>query len=325
MNRIFRVIWSASTGVWQAVSEVAKTGGKFAKSSSIKVVVGGSLMAGAGLFTLATPALAELPTGGQVVGGTGRISQTGPTRTVTQDSQRLATDWQSFSTGNGHAVQFVQPDARAVALGPVLGSDVSLIQGGLEANGQVLLAKPNGILFTPTAQVDTGGLVTSTLNLGTADLMAGHTRFSDSSGAEVNNQGRITAAEGGQVALPAARIVNTGDIQAQGGQILMGSGRQITLDLGGPVKLQVDEGVLNAQIEQGGALRAEGGQVYVSSKSAEALTRSVINQAGLIEASGLVSRGGQIVLEADAITRVATSQTQATGATGGGQALAGDH
>jgi len=72
--------------------------------------------------------------------------------TVTQTTSKLAADWQSFSIGAGNSVNFVQPSASAVALNRVLGSDVSVIQGALNANGQVFLVNPNGVLFTPTAR-----------------------------------------------------------------------------------------------------------------------------------------------------------------------------
>jgi filamentous hemagglutinin family protein len=320
VNQTFRVIWNAAIGAWQAVSEVAKSSGKSSKSSARKLA---SLLAGVGASVLLTPAHAQLPTGGQVVGGTGQISQSGNTLTVTQNSNRLATDWQSFNIGAGHSVNFVQPNAQAVALNRVLGSDVSVIQGALNANGQVFLVNPNGVLFSPTAQVNVGALVASTLNLSTADFMAGNYRFSGNSTAEVNNQGQIHVANGGHVALLAARIVNSGEIQAPGGQILLGAGQKITLDVGGPVQLQIEEGALNAQIEQGGALKAEGGLVYLSAKAVDALTRSVINHSGLIEASSLVESGGLVRLEGDHITLTTTSQINATGATGDGEVYVG--
>lgn len=326
MNRCFRVVWNAATGAWQAVSESAKGHGKSlasrpAKRTTYGMVYGSVL--NLALLPLPAAMASDLPTGGQVVDGQGVISQSGTTLTVTQSSQRLATDWQSFSIGQGHTVNFVQPNAQAVALNRVLGTDVSIIQGALNANGQVFLVNSNGILFTPTAQVDVGSLVASTLNISTADFMAGQYRFTGDSAAALQNQGQISAAAGGTVALLAARIINTGAIETDGGNILMGGGRQITLDLGGPVKLQIDEGALNAQIDQGGALRAEGGLVYLSVRAVDTLTRSVINHSGLIEASSITAQGGRIVLEADAITLASTSRTLAHGATGGGEALIG--
>ena len=99
---------------------------------------------------------ADLPTGGSIVAGSGSITRSATTLTVNQTSDRLAPHWQSFDIGQGHAVNFVQPSASAVALNRVLGSEVSVIQGALNANCQVFLINPNGVLFTPSAQVNVG-------------------------------------------------------------------------------------------------------------------------------------------------------------------------
>ena len=87
-----------------------------------------------------------------------------------------------------------------MALNRILGTDPSAIYGRLSANGQVFLLNPNGILFAPGAQVNVGGLVASTLNLSDADFMAGRYTFTGTGGS-VTNQGAITTADGGYVAL----------------------------------------------------------------------------------------------------------------------------
>ncbi len=169
LNHVYRVIWNASKGVWQAVSENAKGQGK---TKSRKTACGTSLLAGS-MALLSVTAYADiLPTGGNIVAGSGSISQTGADMTINQTTAKMAVNWQSFSIGQGNSVTFQQPDASSVALNRVLGSDVSVIQGALRANGQVFLINPNGVLFTPTAQVNVGGLVASTLNITTDNFMA---------------------------------------------------------------------------------------------------------------------------------------------------------
>ncbi|KAG0736851.1 hypothetical protein G6F24_018183 [Rhizopus arrhizus] len=94
--------------------------------------------------------------------------------TINQQTGKMAVDWQSFSIGKGNSGTINQPGRDSVALNRVLGPDVSVIQGALNANGQVFLVNPNGVVFTPTAQVNVGGIVASTLNISTQDFLAGN-------------------------------------------------------------------------------------------------------------------------------------------------------
>ena len=101
-----------------------------------------------GQRALAQPLPASaLPTNGQVVSGTGSITQSGNHMQVTQGSQRLVTHWDTFNIGSAARVEFVQPSASAVALNRVLSGDPSRIYGQLSANGQVFLVNPAGVLF----------------------------------------------------------------------------------------------------------------------------------------------------------------------------------
>ncbi|MBA4109076.1 MAG: hypothetical protein C0487_05740 [Leptothrix sp. (in: Bacteria)] len=255
------------------------------------------LVASAALLTCAAGSANDLPHGGQITGGSGSMATSGTTLTITQTTATMSADWQGFSIGQGHTVNFIQPSANAVALNRVLGADVSVIQGALTANGLVFILNPNGVLFTPTAQVNVGGLVASTLNLSTADFMAGRYQFAGTSSNAIVNQGRITTTRGGTIALIAARITNTGSLVARQGQVLMGAGSRVTLDLGGPVKIQVTQGALNALITQGGAIQAQGGLVYLTAKAAGDLAATVINHTGVTEAQTLATgEKGQIYL-----------------------------
>jgi len=346
MNKTYRIVWNAAIGLFQVVSEFAKSGGKSKSNKALKL--GALLVSGA----LASPAaMAGLPTGGTVVGGNGNISQNGSTMTINQSSNKMAINWQDFSIGQGKTVQFNQPSANAAALNRVLGPNVSVIQGALRANGQVFLVNPNGVLFSPTAQVDVGSIVASTLNISTDDFMAGRYNFSGDSAGKIVNQGSINAAEGGTVALIAAKIINEGSITAHRGNVLLGSGSKVTLDLGGPATLEVEEGALEALIENGGAIRADAGNILLTAYAAETLTSTVINTTGLIEARSLdigedgivtllgeqgnvqvagtidvssdVAKGGKAVVTGDEVNINTGANIDATGATGGGEIYVG--
>lgn len=297
MNHVYKVVWNDALQAWLAVSEVGGATYKKAKNSKARRSLRLSVFAvAAGMSGFS---MAQLPTGGAVTAGSGSIAVNGNTMTINQTTQRMVTDWQSFSVGAGKTVEFIQPSSTAAALNRVLGADVSTIQGAIRANGQVFLLNPNGVLFTPTAQVNVGGLIASTLNISNPNFMSGNLEFEGGSGNGIVNQGSLRAAPGGTVALIAARIVNEpgASIVADGGQVLLGAGRKVTLDLGGPVRIKVDQGALNALIEQGGAVQADGGLVYMTAKSASALTGTVINHTGVTRAQ-TVSTGakGEIYL-----------------------------
>ncbi|WP_234085501.1 filamentous hemagglutinin N-terminal domain-containing protein [Azonexus sp. R2A61] len=293
LNHTYRLVWNDILNAFVAVAEFARAKGK-SGGRAVRLVAAGLVL---GSLNAAGWASGTLPTGGTVVAGSGTIAQSGSAMTITQASGNMAIDWQSFSIGQGNSVNFVQPSASAVALNRVLGSDVSVIQGALTANGQVFLINPNGVLFSPSAQVNVGSLVASTLNMATADFMSGNYRFAGSSGNAIINQGNISAAPGGTIALIAAKIINNGSLTADGGNVLLGAGSRVTLDMGGPVKLQIENDTLETLIANGGAIRANGGTVLLTSQAADNLASSVINNTGLVEAQALATgEKGEIIL-----------------------------
>jgi len=261
------------------------------------------LMAAAFLFAGYTSSLlaADLPTQGKIVAGSGSISTQGQAMTINQSTSKMVTDWGSFSIGAGNTVNIVQPDSSAISLNRVMGSDVSSIQGALNANGKVFLINPNGIIFTKTSQVNVGGLVASTLNMATSDFMSGKFSFSGKSAAAITNEGNIVAVDNGKgalVAMIAAKIVNQGTISAERGKVVLASGSQVLLNLGGSVELQVEQGALDALIENGGAIMADGGSILLTAEAVGDLSGSVINNQGIIEAQTLATgEKGEIILK----------------------------
>ena len=254
----------------------------------------------AGSFVLASTVAAQsLPTDGAVVSGNATVTTTGPTMTVNQTSQKTAINWENFNIAQGHTVQFVQPNSKSVALNRVIGQDPSVILGNLSANGQVFLINPKGVLFGKTAQVNVAGLVASTLNMTDADFAAGRNRFAGSGGVVVN-QGTIKA-DGGYVAMLGASVSNQGLIQANMGTVALAAGTAITLDVAGDglLNVTVDQGAVQALVENGGLLRADGGNVLMTAQGAGELLKTVVNNTGVIEARALENRNGTILLLAD--------------------------
>ena len=264
----------------------------------------------------------NLPTGGTITTGQGNISQSGSTMTVQQNTAKMAANWDSFSIGANHTVNFVQPNAQSVALNRVVGSDPSVIQGRLNANGQVFLLNPNGVLFTKTSQVNVGGILASTLALSDADFVAGNYKFEGNSSGTIINQGNIIAGKdgnGGDVVMIAAKISNEGTINAQGGTVALGAGSKVTLDLGGVVKLHIEEGILDALIENGGAIRSDGGTILLTAQAANALSRTVIKNTGVIEAQSLsTGPNGKIILKGGTSDSIEVGGTLDASAPNGG-------
>jgi filamentous hemagglutinin family protein len=289
MNRIYRTIFSRTLGVWVVVSEQAKACGKRGTVS----------LASALVLAPVTALGASLPTNGQVVSGQGSIASNGKDMTINQGSNKLAIDWNSFDIGAGNSVTFAQPSTKAVALNRVTGGDASAILGNLNANGQVFLVNPNGILFGKSASVNVGGLVASTLDLPVAQFNKGNYQFKgNGTPGAVVNQGKLTAADGGAVALLGGSVSNQGVIVANQGTVALAAGNAMTLDFAGDglLNVQVDEGVANALAENQQLIRAKGGQVILTAKASDALLQTVVNNTGVIEAQTLGSKAGKIVL-----------------------------
>ncbi|WP_339560923.1 GLUG motif-containing protein [Pseudomonas sp. EA_65y_Pfl1_P113] len=289
MNRTYALVWNPSLATWSVTDEHARQRGKGA----------GSILAAALLLPL-TAIAADLPSGGNVVAGSGQIKTPSANQMVIdQTSNKLAIDWQSFDIAAGHKVTFNQHGSDSIALNRVLGADGSKIMGQLDANGRVFLINPNGVLFGAGAQVNVGGLVASTLNLSDSDFAAGNYKFKGSgSNASVINNGHITAADGGSIALLGGTVSNNGVIVANQGTVALAAGNAVTLDFAGDglLNVQVDEAVVDALVENHQLIKADGGQVLLTANAGDALLKTVVNNTGVIEAHTLGEKNGKIAL-----------------------------
>ncbi|EMT5615501.1 filamentous hemagglutinin N-terminal domain-containing protein, partial [Salmonella enterica] len=369
MNRIYKLKFDKRRNELVVVSEITAGMGKeestghiadLASLSSFRKLLGTLTPVAllTGLISGLLPAMvlaADLPTGGQIVGGQGSISTSGNQMTIHQQTQNMATNWHSFDIGKNNTVQFVQPDSSSVALNRVTGASGSQIMGTLKANGQVFILNPNGVLFGKNARVDVGGLVASTKNISTADFMKGQYTLSGEGnpGAQVINQGSLTTAKGGYIVLAGERVSNSGTVTTPSGKTVLAAGKTVTLQLdnGGLTSVSVNGSVVNALVENRGLISATNGQVYLTAKGQDMLLNTVVNNSGTVEAKGLASRGGEIVLsggdsgvvsqsghlladsqtgqggkitlEGQNIHLAGGSLTSATGKTGGGEVYVG--
>ncbi len=247
------------------------------------------------------------PTGGEVVRGEGSIGQSGATTTISQQSQRLLLEWQTFNVAANEHVLFNQPGSTAVALNRILDQNASEILGAIDANGRVFLINPNGIIFGTTATVNVGALVASSLDLNYDDFMAGNYDFqtlADGSPGVVVNRGLLQASTGGSVTLMGGAVSNEGLIVAELGQVTLAAGSSASLDFDGDGLLFFEvtgdvlenTGVLDSAVSNSGEISADGGQVLLTASAAKDVFSNVVNNEGLIRAQRIDNTGGVIRL-----------------------------
>ena len=216
---------------------------------------------------------AELPTGGVVEAGQAVISQSANTLNVDQTSQRAVVSWQSFDVARGNTVNFNQPNANASTLNRVNSASRSMIDGAINAAGQVIFVNPNGVVFGKGAEVNVGGLVATTMNIANDAFMNAKDSMAFEGGAtgKIVNNGRITINDAkGFVALMAPEVKNEGVILAAlSGQnsVALVSGQKVTLTFADRqlINVSVDASIINSLINNKRLIQTSGGQLNLDS------------------------------------------------------------
>ncbi|WP_408601953.1 YDG domain-containing protein [Pseudomonas sp. PLMAX] len=293
MNKIHNIIWSTARSCWVVVAEGTKSSSK-SGAKALKVM----------LALLVFPAgamAATLPQGGSITVGNGSIVTNGGNQMVIkQISDKLGINWQSFNVGpDGHVI-FDQPGKDSIALNRVIGRDGSSILGKIDANGQVFLINPNGVIFGKGAEVNVGGLVASTLNISDEDFKNGNFKFKAEAGnGGILNEGSLQSAEGGYIALLGKTVSNNGVIKAKMGSAALAAGGAVTLDFSGDglINIQVDETTMKALVSNKGLIQADGGSVLMTARASNALLDTVVNNEGVIQAQTINNKSGRIFLD----------------------------
>lgn len=277
-------------------------------------------------LSLGASSVDAMPEGGVVRSGSGSVTQNGKEMTIRQDSGRLAMDWTGFSVGKDETVRFQQPGKDALALNRVTGNQQSVIDGSLLSNGHVLLVNPNGVVIGKNASIDVGGLVASTAQVKDNFMK----EFGNSTGAfslggvsdgKIINEGTIKA-EGGLVALHAAKVENSGTISNTGGSAVLAVADTLTLtpDADGKLNFTVDGKTAEASALNKGAITADGGTIVMTADSASDVMSTVVNNSGTLQARTLrKNEKGQILLEGGDKGQVEVSGTLDTSGTEEGQ------
>ena len=277
-------------------------------------------------LSLGASSVDAMPEGGVVRSGSGSVTQNGKEMTIRQDSGRLAMDWTGFSVGKDETVRFQQPGKDALALNRVTGNQQSVIDGSLLSNGHVLLVNPNGVVIGKNASIDVGGLVASTARVKDNFMK----EFGNSTGpfslggvsdGKIINEGTIKA-EGGLVALHAAKVENSGTISNTGGSAVLAAADTLTLtpDADGKLNFTVDGKAAEASALNKGAITADGGTIVMTADSASDVMSTVVNNSGTLQARTLrKNEKGQILLDGGDKGQVEVSGTLDASGTEEGQ------
>ncbi len=268
------------------------------------------------LGTFAVPSMAG-PEGGVIRGGAGSISQNGKNTTINQTTDRMAIDWNSFDIASDERVQFIQPDSQSVSLNRVLSNNGTRIQGRIDANGQVVLVNPNGVIFTESAVINAGGILASGLSIDPNEFMNGNLAFERLEGTNgtVINRGILQAATGGNVGLIGTQVENSGLIEAELGHVALAAGNKavVRFDEAGLIGVTVTEAILqqelgeaagvnagaNAGVSNSGTINAQGGKVLLSASASRDIFTQAVNAGNLQQATSVtVDADGSFTLSA---------------------------
>lgn len=246
------------------------------------------------------------PTGAQFNPNEIKISQQGKTTLIDQSTQRAIINWKGFDVSADEAVRFNQPGVTSSTLNRVTAGQESVIAGRISAPGQVIIYNSNGVVFSGTAKVDVGSLITTTANISDEHFRQGKLIFDQpgNPNARIVNDGSISVAEKGLAAFVAPSVANNGVINARLGTVAMAAGNAATIDLYGDglVSIAVTDPVTRkpqdaqALVSNGGAIQADGGSVLITAEQASRVVDNAVNLSGVILARGTEVREGSVAL-----------------------------
>ena len=293
---------------------------KFSRTPTQKMRLGALLLLSTATIALmAAPAYAN-PAGGAVTTGSASISTSTNKTSVDQKSEDVVIDWSSFNVGSGQTTQFVQPNASALAVNRIGGANASQILGTLDANGRIVLINGNGLIIGKGAQGNVGSLIATSTDDSDSDLLAGKFTQAGKQNASVVNNGTITAASGGVVALVAPNVTNTGTINAKLGTVALGAANKFTVDFAGDGLVSfAAQGDVNARASAINSGLLSGANVSMTAHAANGIATGVVAMSGVITAQGVRNVGGTIYLDSGNGTLTTTGTLNAAGATGGGR------
>ena len=259
------------------------------------------------VFTLISSTAFCLPTGGSVVNGNAAIVNSANTTNINQTSHGATINWATFGSNAGETINFNQPNTTAYTINKVTTAGVpSILAGALNANGHVVVMNNAGVTFAQGGQVNVGSLTATTANNINVDANDNMT-FSGISNAPIVNDGTITAARGGYVAIQAANVTNNGNISAERGGVGIGATDGMTVTADGKINYQPGTEQAQSIITNNGNITANGGEVLITNQQAQTIAQSVINLNGVVDVSCLDCNGGPNQAGSGGVVQVASA------------------
>ncbi|EPP4017602.1 filamentous hemagglutinin family protein [Pseudomonas aeruginosa] len=233
------------------------------------------------------------------------------TVTVEQTADRAILNWETFNIGRQTTLQFDQQSNWAV-LNRVNDPSArpSQIQGQIKADGTVMVANRNGVVFSGSSQVNVRNLVAAAASISDSqfrerglyfDANGSQPSFTDAAGAVRVEQGALlqtanpasSTAAGGYVLLLGSEVENAGQIVTPKGQATLAAG---------------DSFYIRRGVGTDGNLRATTrGNEVATSLAADSAAGRVVNQ-GLIQAAtgDITLTGRQVRQEGVALSSSST-------------------
>ncbi|WP_445366304.1 filamentous hemagglutinin family protein [Methylomonas sp. BW4-1] len=308
-----------------------------------------SAVAGSMLIAFVSPVCAELPVPSAVWASMGGASRSviGNNMTINQETDRVILNWDKFNVSADSSVEFKQPSASAIALNKIVDplKNPSQILGSVTANGQIYLVNKNGFVFGSGSVVNARGLVASTMDVsfektfdketigtvskdGRAAFQGSGDSFRlDADGKKVpieikvESGARIKSSEGGRILVIAPTIMNKGDVESPGGQVIMAAATDKVYLQEAPTadnRTNNDVRGLLVEVETGGSVEnlgniaANRGNVTLmgfavkqSGKVSATTSTNVNGTIRLLAREGFTTKaeGGETVIAAKATTR----------------------
>ncbi len=277
---------------------------------------------------VAQPAPNARPMGGRVVAGQAGISYSPGTTTIDQSTNRAAIDWNTFNVGRNQRVEFEQPSSSAWTLNRVDSADPSQIAGRIDANGNIILTNPSGVVFYRGSEVNAQSVVISAPGITNRNFMAGRMVFDQKPhpNARIVNSGSITVKQAGLAALVAPQVRNSGVINAKLGKVVLAGATAHTLDMYGDGLLSFDVTGEVRQVPRGrdgkpvtalvtntGTILASGGTVQITARAADGIVQNLVDARGAIRADTAGTQTGKIEIDGTGGSLTVAGNISATG------------